>query len=109
MAGTDRIPDDEWRLGDEPIDLAKPEPRLVPLTAETAVNLSHERLSRPVFVVTAEHLGWYLVAVYALVTRAFALGARPLDAVQARDALAALAIATHGSAALASGAALHAS
>src|ERR1019366_5798934 len=50
-----------------------------------------------------------LVAVYALVTRALALGARPLDAVQARDALAALAIATHGSAALASAAVLHAS
>ncbi len=109
MAGTDRIPDDEWRLGDESIEPAEHEPRLVPLTTETAVNLSHERLSRPVYVVTAEHLGWYLVAVYALVTRAIALGARPLDAVQARDALAALAIATHASAALASGAGLHAS
>ena len=92
-----------------PSSAAEHEPRLVPLTTETAVNLSHERLSRPVYVVTAEHLGWYLVAVYALVTRAIALGARPLDAVQARDALAALAIATHGSAALASGAGLHAS
>jgi predicted membrane-bound mannosyltransferase len=109
MAGTDRIPDDEWRLGDESIELAEHEPRLVPLTTETAVNLSHERLTRAVYVVTAEHLGWYLVAVYALVTRAIALGARPLDAVQARDALAALAIATHGSATLASGAGLHAS
>ncbi|MGB8411811.1 MAG: hypothetical protein WCE23_03190 [Candidatus Binatus sp.] len=109
MAGTDRIPDDQWRLGDESIERAEREPQLVPLTNETAVNLSHERLSRPVYVVTAEHLGWYLIAVYALVTRAIALGARPLDAVQARDALAALAIAMHGSAALASGAGLHAS
>lgn len=109
MAGADRIPDDQWRLGDESIERAGDQPRLVPLTTEAAVNLSHERLSRPVFVVTAEHLGWCLVAVYALATRAVALGARPLDAVQARDALAALAIATRGSAALASGAALHAS
>ena len=105
MTGADRIPDDQWRLDDS----AGHQPRLVPLTTETAFNLSHERLGRAVYVVTAEHLGWYLVAVYALVTRAIALGARPLDAPDARDALAALAMATHGSAALASGAALHAS
>ena len=109
MPGADRIPDDEWRLDDKSIERAGHEPQLVPLTTETAVNLSHERLTRAVYVVTAEHLGWYLVAVYALVTRAIALGARPLDAVDARDALAALAIATHGRAALASGAGLHAS
>jgi hypothetical protein len=75
MAGTDRIPDDQWRLGDESIERAEREPRLVPLTTEAAVNLSHERLTRAVYVVTAEHLGWYLIAVYALVTRAIALGA----------------------------------
>jgi len=109
MPGADRIPDDEWRLDDKSIERAGHEPRLVPLTTETAVNLSHERLTRAVYVVTAEHLGWYLIALYALVTRAIALGARPLDAADARDALAALAIATHGSAALASGAGLHAS
>ncbi|HEY9157776.1 hypothetical protein [Candidatus Binatus sp.] len=109
MAGADRIPDDQWRLDDESSERAEHEPRLVPLTTETAVNLSHQRLTRAVYVVTAEHLGWYLIAVYALVTRAIALGVRPLDAVQARDALAALALATHGRAALAAGAGLHAS
>jgi len=109
MAGADRIPDDEWRLNDKSSERAGHEPRLVPLTTETAVNLSHERLTRAVYVVTAEHFGWYLIAVYVLVTRAIALGARPLDAPDARDALAALAMATHGSAALASGAGLHAS
>ncbi len=109
MAGVDRIPDDGWRLDDESGERAGREPRLVPLTTETAVNLSHERLARPVYVVTAEHLGWFLIAVYALVTRAMALGARPMDAANARDALAALAIAAHGSAALASEAGLHAS
>ena len=109
MAGADRIPDDEWRLDDKSSERAGHEPRLVPLTTETAVNLSHERLTRAVYVVTAEHFGWYLIAVYVLVTRAIALGARPLDAPDARDALAALAMATHGSAALASGAGLHAS
>jgi predicted membrane-bound mannosyltransferase len=99
MAGADRIPDDQWRLDDKSIERAEHEPRLAPPTTETAVNLSHERLTRAVYVVTAEHLGWYLIALYALVTRAIALGARPLDATQARDALAALA----------SGAGLHAS
>ena len=91
MAGADRIPDDQWRLDDKSIECAEHEPRLAPPTTETAVNLSHERLTRAVYVVTAEHLGWYLIALYALVTRAIALGARPLDATQARDALAALA------------------
>jgi uncharacterized protein (TIGR03663 family) len=109
MAGADRIPDDEWRLDDKSSERAEHEPRLVPLTTETAVNLSHQRLTRAVYVVTAEHFGWYLIAVYVLVTRAIALGARPLNAADARDALAALAMATHGSAALASGAGLHAS
>jgi|SRR5208282_2839150 len=109
MAGVDRIPDDEWRLGDESADRPGHDPRLAPPPPATAVNLSHQRLTRAVYVVTAEHLGWYLIAVYALVTRAIALGARPLDAAPARDALAALAIAAHGSAALASGAGLHAS
>jgi predicted membrane-bound mannosyltransferase len=109
MAGADRFSDDDWRLDDKSFDRAEHEPRLVPLTTETVVNLSHERLTRPVYVVTAEHLAWYLVAVYALVTRAIALGARPLDPADARDALAALAIATHGGAALASGVGLHAS
>ncbi len=32
MAGADRIPDDQWRLDDEPSERAEHEPRLVPLT-----------------------------------------------------------------------------
>ena len=59
------------------------------------------RLTRAVYVVTAEHLGWYIVAGYALITRTIALGARPLDAAQATDALTALLIAQHGRAAFA--------
>ena len=108
MAGADRIPDDQWRLDDKSSERGEHEPRLVPLTTETAVDRSLERLTRAVYVVTAEHLGWCVVAVYALVTRAIALGARPLDAANARDALTALAMATHGRTALASGAGLHA-
>ena len=110
MANAERTPDDEWRLDDKSLGRAEHEARLAPPpTTEIAVNLSHERLTRAVYVVTVEHLGWYLIAVYVLVTRTIALGARPLDAAQARDALAAFAMATHGPDALASGAGLHAS
>jgi uncharacterized protein (TIGR03663 family) len=97
VAEADRIPEDEWRLDDKPAEpLESQHPRLAPPTTELAVNLSHERLMRAVYVVTAEHLAWYLVAVYALVSRLAALGARPLDASQAADALSAYTIATGG-------------
>src|ERR1700687_2613114 len=89
-------PEDQWRLGEEldaPLEEheAKPQPSRAP----TVSNLSRDRLTRPVYVLTAEHLGWGLVAVYALITRVMALGARPLDPDEARRALAALAIAKH--------------
>ncbi len=105
MASANRIPEDQWRLDDESSTRAEPEPRLAAPPIELAIDLSLERLTRAVYVVTAEHLGWYLVAACALVTRTLALGARPLDAAQARDALAAFVMATHGRDALASGAA----
>ncbi|MGA9722822.1 MAG: hypothetical protein WBQ86_10225 [Candidatus Binatus sp.] len=101
MASPERIPDDEWRLDEEPIERAEPEPPSAAPTARIAFNLSHQRLTRAVYVVTAEHLGWYLVAAYALITRAIALGARPLDPAPATDALAAFLIAAHGRAAFA--------
>ncbi len=101
MAGAERIPDDEWRLDEEPLERVEPEPPAEAPTAKLAYNLSHARLTRPVYVVTAEHLGWYLVASYALITRTIALGARPLDMPQARDAIAAYLVAGHGRAAFA--------
>ena len=101
MAGAERIPDDEWRLDEEPLERLEPEPPAEAPTAKLAFNLSHARLTRAVYVVTAEHLGWYVVAGYALITRMIALGARPLDPAQARDALAAFLVAQHGRAAFA--------
>jgi hypothetical protein len=103
VAGPERIPDDDWRLEDDSSQRGEHEPQLTPPPTETAVavNPSHERLTRAVYVVTVEHLAWCLVAAYALVTRAIALGARPLDAAQGRDALAAVVIAAHGRAAFA--------
>lgn len=103
MAEPEKIADHEWRLDNGSVERVEPEPpRLAPPTTALAVNLSHVRLTRPIYVVTAEHLAWYLVAVYALVTRTLALGARPLDASQAADALSALALATNGRDALGS-------
>jgi hypothetical protein len=102
MTGADRIPDDEWRLDEEPLERVEPEPR--PSEAPTeklTFNLSQVRLTHAVYVVTAEHLGWYIVAGYALITRTIALGARPLDAAQATDAITALLFAQHGRAAFA--------
>src|SRR5208282_3257427 len=101
MAEADRIPDDAWRLDDQSNDRAGRELQLAPPAKAAAANLSHQRLTRAVYVVTAEHLAWYLVAAYALLTRAIALGARPLDPTQATDAVAAFLIAGHGRAAFA--------
>ncbi|MDO8432584.1 MAG: hypothetical protein Q7S58_09265, partial [Candidatus Binatus sp.] len=58
--------------------------------------LSHERLARPVHVVTAEHLGWYAIAIWAVATRLIALGARPLDPAPARIAMLEYALAKDG-------------
>src|ERR1700719_1183692 len=96
MAGTERIPEDVWRLDEEPLERGEPEPASTAPTAKLAYNLSHARLTRAVYVVTAEHLGWYLVAVYAIIARTIALGARPLDLPQSRDAIAAYLVAQHG-------------
>src|ERR1700675_4313752 len=88
---------DQWHLGEEAEELREELEPQPPLSrAPTVSNLSRDRLTRPVYVVTAEHLGWSVIAVYALITRTIALGARPLDPDEARRALAALAIAKHG-------------
>jgi predicted membrane-bound mannosyltransferase len=96
MASAERTTDNEWRLDDESSEGREDQPPLAPTPAENAAKLSHERLTRPIYVVTAEHFAWYLVVAYALITRAVALGARPLDPAQATDALTALLIAQHG-------------
>ena len=101
MAETEKLPDDAWRLDDSSAAPDLREPALTPVTTAIPANLSHDRLTRPVYVVTAEHLAWYVIVLYALITRIVALGARPLDPTQGTDALAAWLIALHGRAALA--------
>ena len=71
--------------------------------------LSVGRLTRPVHVITAEHLGWYAIAIWAVITRLLALGARPLDAAAARTALLERALAREGLQAVFAYPGLHAS
>src|SRR5260370_8335855 len=88
---------DQWHLGEEldaPLEDQEPQPP--PSRAPTVSNLSRDRLTRPVYVVTAEHLGWTLVAAYAFITRLSALGARPLDPAEAPRPLAALPLSNPG-------------
>ncbi len=88
---------EEWRLGIELAEHAAhrgaPQPE-----HPAGPDLSAARLERPLYVLTAEHLGWILIAAYAIFTRLAALGARPMTPAEARGALAALALAHHGTA-----------
>ena len=74
-----------WHLDGEALHHHEPEPVATPVAPPR--DLSRERLERPVHVVTAEHLGWVAIAIYAVLTRMVALGARPLDTVEAGHAL----------------------
>jgi predicted membrane-bound mannosyltransferase len=80
---------DEWRLGIEPGGHDGPQ-----ASEETGAvrNYSAERLERPLWVVTAEHLGWAMLGCLALASRFVMLGARPLDSAEARYALSELAL-----------------
>jgi predicted membrane-bound mannosyltransferase len=92
MSSGEMNPEERWRLGEEPNEPSEDrETPPVASHAPTVSNLSRDRLTRAVFVVTAEHLGWCAIAVYAVTTRMMALGARPLDPGEARHALAAIA------------------
>ena len=75
---------DEWRLGVESGGAGVPGTTPIALPQP---HLAGERLDRPLFVITAELLGWFGIALFALASRLWMLGARPLDP---REALAAL-------------------
>jgi uncharacterized protein (TIGR03663 family) len=78
-------PGDEWRLG---VELGEPHehPPGAP-AAGPGADLSEARLNRPLQIVTVEHLGWFAVALWTLITRLVVLGARPLSAREAGHAL----------------------
>ena len=97
---------DQWRLGTG-LSAAPAAP-----APQTPVRVSAKpgevRLARPIYVVTVEHLGWLLLAVWTILTRMAALGARPIDAPAARRALLALAISRDGMPALGANQTIHA-
>ncbi len=74
----------DWRLGEgeppAPPSVAAPPPAL-------AAPAPPHRLDRPLYVLTVEHLGWIIVALYAFATRLILLGLRPLSSEEARRAL----------------------
>lgn len=86
---------EEWRLGHEP-DHPLPQQAPAPTPAPAAPDLSEQRLERPLYVVTIEHLGWAAIALYALLTRLAALGLRPLSPAEAGSAMFALDISKRG-------------
>jgi len=85
MAGGGRGTTEEWRLGielsgTEDVEAAEAE-------LEPARDHSAERLERPLWIITAEGLAWIAVVCGAVAGRFIALGARPLDSVEAGHAL----------------------
>jgi predicted membrane-bound mannosyltransferase len=95
MEKGDQPGSDEWRLGIELAEhAAHPGP---PQPGRPAgADASSARLDLPLYVLTAEHLGWILIAAYAIVTRIAALGARPITPAEARGGLDALGVLHHG-------------
>ncbi len=86
---------DEWRLGLEGGEAHHPQAPS-PGREPEPPNPSADRLGAPLYVVTVEHLGWAVIALYALITRLGALGLRPLSSVEASEALFARDIASRG-------------
>jgi uncharacterized protein (TIGR03663 family) len=91
---------DEWHLGLEAAGEPRHSQEPPPVRQPEPPTLSAERLDTPLYVVTVEHLGWAIIALYALITRLGALGLRPLDAGEAYDSLFARDIAIRGMAVL---------
>lgn len=93
----ERRPEDDsgdWHLGLEPGERAEAARR--EYRAIAPPDRSAERLATPLYVLTAEHLGWTAVALWALITRLAVLGLRPMSPREAWRALFALDLAHHG-------------
>jgi hypothetical protein len=76
---------DEWRLGLEPGERHDNEA----VRAMARHDPARERLERPVMLITVERLYWAIIALYAVASRSVMLGTRPLNPIEARQALAA--------------------
>lgn len=80
-----RLPtSDEWQLGPEP---QEDQELTLLIDAEPKADPSAARLTRPVQVVTVEHLAWSGLAIWAVITRFLELSMAPLAPDEARHAL----------------------
>jgi uncharacterized protein (TIGR03663 family) len=75
---------DEWQLGPEPQEDRE---LTLLIDAEPKTDRSAARLTRPVQVVTVEHLAWSGIAIWAVITRFLELSIAPLAPDEARHAL----------------------
>ena len=75
---------EEWQLGPEP---QEDQDLTLLIDAESKADLSAVRLTRPVKVVTVEHMVWSGLAIWAVITRFLELGTAPLAPDEARHAL----------------------
>ncbi len=91
----------KWQLGPEGHG---PEPLVLTQAAaapeEPKRDLSADRLGRSVFVLTVEHIWYFLIAAWAIATRLLALGRRPLSPAEAARALFDIDLAQNGPAVL---------
>ena len=91
MANEEHRGADDWRLGIDPhdrVERAEHAPAQTPAPdAQYGGVRSARRLGHPLFTVTAEHLGWILVAAYTTLTRFAALATRPMFPGEAARAL----------------------
>jgi hypothetical protein len=75
---------DAWRLGG---DSAETHTSALQAPGEPPGDRSLYALERPIAVVTVERMAWGLIALWTVLTRLIALGARPLSSSEARNAL----------------------
>jgi hypothetical protein len=76
--------EDEWQLGPAPQAAEELKPTTV---TDKGRNLTTERLSRPVGVITVEHLAWSAIALWTVITRLVLLRMAPLAPLESRHAL----------------------
>src|SRR5579872_5600020 len=86
---------DEWHLGIEGGD-PRPRPPAPSPGPPPPPSLSDDRLDVPIYVMTIEHFGWAAIALYAMLTRLGGLGLRPLNSIEASQALFARDMTTKG-------------
>ncbi len=83
----------QWRLGLESGGSAAP--HTAPISLPPPGDAAGARLERPLLVITSEILGWVTVGLFALASRLWMLGARPLDPHEAQAAWSELGALSH--------------